>query len=88
MYRLLYSKIYNLARMKNLTDLSEMKDIQIKILDNNEILSWIKKWNIYPYQFIEAYNAVKVKTISKIEEYLQEKGLINTSIHEEASATV
>jgi hypothetical protein len=40
-------------------------------------MSWIKKWGIYPYQFNEAYYAVKEKTIRKIEEYLIEKGLIN-----------
>lgn len=72
--------------MKNLTESPEMKDVQIKILDNNEILSWIKKWNIYPYQFIEAYNAVKEKTVSKIEEYLEEKGLLGTSARSEANA--
>ena len=55
----------------------EVTDIQVHVLDNNELLSWIKKWGIYPYQFNEAYNAVKEKTIKKIEEYLVEKGLIN-----------
>jgi len=51
----------------------------INILDNNQLLDWIKKWNIYPCQFMEAYHAVKVKTILKIEEYLIEKGLVQTS---------
>jgi hypothetical protein len=51
-------------------------DIRINILDNNELLTWIKKWDIYPFQFMEAYHAVKEKTIAKIEEYLVEKGLV------------
>ena len=54
-------------------------DMPINILDNNQLLGWIKKWNIYPFQFMEAYHAVKVKTILKIEEYLVEKGLIRNS---------
>ena len=65
--------------MKNLNDHPEVNDIKINILDNNEILSWIKKWNIYPFQFMEAYYSVKEKTIQKIEEYLSDKGLINTT---------
>lgn len=66
--------------MKNLTDHNEINDIKINILDNNQILSWIKKWNIYPFQFMEAYYNVKEKTIQQIEEYLSDKGLINTTI--------
>jgi hypothetical protein len=62
--------------MINLNQPSELKDIQINILDSNEILTWIKRWRIYPYQFNEAYHAVKEKTIKRIEEYLTEKGLI------------
>jgi hypothetical protein len=62
--------------MINLNQPRDMKDIQINNLDNNEILSWIKMWRIYPYQFNEAYYAVKEKTINKIEAYLREKGLI------------
>ena len=53
-----------------------LNDVPVKILDNNQVLAWIKKWGIYPFQFIEAYNAVKEKTISQIEQYLTEKGLI------------
>lgn len=55
---------------------SMISDIPVNILDNNQLLNLIKKWNIYPYQFMEAYNAVKEKTILKIEEYLREKGTI------------
>ena len=58
---------------------SVANDVPVNILDNNELLTWIKKWHIYPFQFIEAYHAVKEKTISKIEEYLREKGLITTT---------
>ncbi len=58
---------------------SLVTDMPINILDNNQLLDWIKKWNIYPCQFMEAYHAVKVKTILKIEEYLIEKGLVQTS---------
>ncbi len=53
-----------------------ISDIPITILDNNQLLNLIKKWDIYPYQFMEAYNAVTEKTILKIEGYLREKGLI------------
>ena len=63
--------------MINFNHTQEATDIRIHVLDNNELLSWIKKWGIYPYQFNEAYHAVKEKTIKKIEEYLVEKGLIN-----------
>ncbi|MEJ7766379.1 MAG: hypothetical protein WKF89_01110 [Chitinophagaceae bacterium] len=64
--------------MKNPNDQPDTQDIQVNILDNNEILSWIKKWNIYPFQFMEAYYGVQEKTIQKIEEYLSNKGLLNT----------
>jgi hypothetical protein len=63
--------------MINRNHSKDVNDIQIHVLDNNELMSWIKKWGIYPYQFNEAYYAVKEKTIRKIEEYLIEKGLIN-----------
>jgi hypothetical protein len=53
-----------------------VNDLPVNILDNNELLSWIKKWDIYPFQFMEAYHAVKIKTIATIEEYLKEKGFI------------
>ncbi len=55
-----------------------VNDVPINILDNNQLLSWIKKWDIYPYQFMEAYHGVTEKTICKIEEYLKERGFINT----------
>ncbi len=51
-------------------------DMPVNILDNNQLLKCIKEWDIYPFQFMEAYHAVKVKTVAKIEEYLIEKGLI------------
>ncbi|MEO5996424.1 MAG: hypothetical protein ABIN89_06835 [Chitinophagaceae bacterium] len=59
---------------------SVANDISINVLDNNELLTWIKKWNIYPYQFMEAYHAVKEKSVSKIEEYLREKGFISSTV--------
>ncbi len=54
-----------------------VSDTPVNILDNNQLLECIKKWDIYPFQFMEAYHAVKVKTVFKIEEYLLEKGLIH-----------
>ena len=56
-----------------------VNDMPVNILDNNQLLTFIKKWDIYPYQFMEAYRAVKVKTIFQIEQYLKEQGLIKTS---------
>lgn len=79
-HRIALSNLYKLLFMKSLNGQPEFTDIKINILDNNEILSWIKKWNIYPFQFMEAYYNVKEKTIQKIEEYLSDKGLINTTI--------
>ena len=55
---------------------SVANDMPVNILDNTQLLEWIKKWDIYPYQFMEAYHAVKVKTIFSIEQYLASKGLI------------
>ena len=59
---------------------SVANDVSVNILDNNELLSFIKKWNIYPYQFMEAYHAVKEKTVSKIEEYLIDKGFMSSAV--------
>jgi hypothetical protein len=56
-----------------------VSDMPVNILDNNQLLECIKKWNIFPYQFMEAYRAVKVKTIYNIQEYLIEKGIIQNS---------
>ncbi len=58
----------------NQTKKLKLKEAEIDFKKIQDVTYWAKKWEISPHQLIEAFNATKSNRVTKIEEYLRERG--------------
>ena len=61
----------------HLNDFSILQYLTEKEIDFEkiqDIIYWSKKWEISPYQLMQAFYIIKTGNVRKIENYLREKG--------------
>jgi|GEM_PF-3069716 len=52
----------------------EENDPAIDFKKIQDVIYWSKKWEISPYQLVEASQTLKTSNVKEIEAYLREKG--------------
>lgn len=54
--------------------LQYLTETEIDFEKIQDVIYWSKKWEVTPYQLIQAFFVIKTSKVRKIEDYLREKG--------------
>ena len=61
-------------RLNDFSILQYITEKEIDFEKIQDIIYWSKKWEISPYQLMQAFYIIKTSNVRKIENYLREKG--------------
>jgi hypothetical protein len=53
---------------------SKSFEVEIDFKNIQDVIYWAKKWEVSPHQLMEASRATNSNSVTKIEQYLREKG--------------